>query len=212
MGSVFENLLHDFKQGFRVLAREPGFASVALLTLALGIGANTTIFSVINTVLLKALPYPAANRLVVLDEYRLNHDSRTVSWMDFQDWREQNPVFEAMAAYRLVDASLTGHDEASLLRIAEISAPFFTILGTQPLVGRVFTEHDDRPGAPPTVVISHDLWMARLSGRPDVVGQVLALDGISYSVIGVLPATPDFFGRRVDAYTPVGLHGVEPEW
>jgi putative ABC transport system permease protein len=107
-----DDLTRDFKYGFRALARDPGFAAVALITLALGLGANTLIFSVINSVLLKALPHPEPDRLVVLDEYREHHGSRTVSWMDFQDWHEQNRVFEDIAAYRLVDTSLTGHDEA----------------------------------------------------------------------------------------------------
>jgi putative ABC transport system permease protein len=207
-----DDLTRDFKYGFRALARDPGFAAVALMTLSLGIGANTLIFSVINSVLLKPLPYPEPDRLVVLDEYREYHGSRTVSWMDFQDWREQNRVFEDIAAYRLVDTSLTGHDEASLLRVAEVSTPFFKILGTQPQLGRLLTDHDDRPEAPPTIVISHSFWATRLAGRPDVVGQLLTLDNVSYSVIGVLPAAFDFVERRVDAYAPVGLHGADAEW
>src|SRR5262245_47768263 len=124
MASLFDDLTRDVTHGFRALTRDPGFTAVAVLTLSLGIGANTVIFSVIDRVLLKAAPYPESDRLVVIDEYRRHHGSRTVSWMDYQDLREQNRVFEDMAAYRLVDASLTGRDEASLLRIAEVSAPF----------------------------------------------------------------------------------------
>ena len=210
MPTVFDGLTGDLKHGFRALARDQGFAAVALVTLALGIGANTAIFSVINGVLLKALPYPEPDRLVVVDEYRREHGSRTVSWMDFQDWRQQNRVFDDLAAYRLVDAT-SSHEEASLLRIADVSAPFFRMLGAQPLSGRLFDDHDDSPHAPPTIVISHTLWMTRFSGRPDVLGQLLSLNDVSYSVIGVLPPTFDFFGRRVDAYVPVGLHGAEAE-
>src|SRR5215469_7412121 len=115
MHLTWEGWHKDFAHGVRILLRAPGFAVVALLTLALGIGANTAIFSVINTVLLKALPYHGADRLVVLDEYRLEHGSRTVSWMDFQDWSEQNRAFDDMAAYRLSDASLRGQDKSALL-------------------------------------------------------------------------------------------------
>jgi putative ABC transport system permease protein len=178
----------------------------------LGIGANTAIFSVINTVLLKALPYHGADRLVVLDEYRLEHGSRTVSWMDFQDWREQNRAFDDMAAYRLSDASLRGQDKSALLRTAEVSSSFFGLLGTQPLLGRVFTEQDDKSTAVPTVVVSYELWKTQLGGNPDIVGRSLDLNTTPYLVIGVLPRDFDFFDKRVDVYRPVGLHDADPEW
>jgi putative ABC transport system permease protein len=207
-----ETFLRDLRYGLRTLRKSPGFAIVALVTLALGIGANTAIFSVVNTVLLRAFPYPDAERLVVLDEYRLQHGSRTVSWIDFQDWREQNRVFEDMAAYRLTRLSLTGVEQPTLLRVAEVSAPFFKLLATRPLRGRTFSESDDKPGANRVAVISYGMWRNRFGGDPGIVGKALTLNGLPCSVIGVLPPEFNFFDREVDAYLPVGLHGGEAEW
>jgi putative ABC transport system permease protein len=212
MRLILEGWNKDLRHGVRILLRAPGFAVVALLTLALGIGATTAIFSVINTILLNGLPYHDADRLVVIDEYRLQHGSRTVSWMDFQDWREQSRVFEDMAAYRLTETSLRGRDNAALLSTAEVSSPFFGLLGTRPLLGRVFTEQDDKQSAIPTVVISYSLWKTQLGGNPDVVGRTLDLNTMPYLIIGVLPAEFSFFDQHVDAYLPVGLHAADPEW
>jgi predicted permease len=209
---IIESWRQDFQHGIRIMLRDPGFAVVAILTLTLGIGANTAIFSVINAVLLKGLPYPDANRLVVLDEFRLQHGSRTVSWMDFLDWREQNRVFDDMAAYRLSTATLRGQGAAALLSTAEVSSPFFGLLGTRPLLGRLFAEEDDKPGANPTAVISYEFWKTQLGGNPNVVGNSLALNTTPYVVIGVLPAQFGFFEKRVDVYLPVALHGAEFEW
>jgi putative ABC transport system permease protein len=213
MRTRLQSVWQDVGHACRWLRRDPVFTLVALLTLALGIGANTAIFSVIDTVLLKALPYPDANRLVVLDENRREHGSRTVSWMDFLDWRAQNRVFDDLAAYRLSRISLSGDGrEATLLHAAEVSAPFFDLLGARPDQGRVFGHVDDTPGASRTVIVSHDLWLTRLNGRADAIGQSIDLDGSPYTVIGVLPAAFEFFDTPVDVYVPVGLHGDDPEW
>jgi putative ABC transport system permease protein len=202
----------DLRQAMRVLRNNVGYSTVAIVTLALGIGANTAIFSVVNRALLKALPYPNPQRLVILDEYRLQHGSRTVSWLDFCDWREQNQVFDAMAAYRLSYLSLTRTEEPALLRVAEVSSTFFEILGAQAVNGRTFVEQEDMPGAPPVVVVSHGLWKNRMGGDTNVAGKALTLDGVSYTVIGVLPQEFSFFDEPVDAYLPVGLHGADVEW
>src|SRR5215510_6145944 len=131
-----QDLAHDLRHAVRLLLKNRGFAIVAVSTLALGIGATTAIFSVINKVLLKSLPYPKSDRLVVLDEYRLQHGTRTVSWMDFLDWKRQNPAFEDLAAYRVTCLSLTGVEDPTLLRVAEVSASFFKLLAIQPTLGR----------------------------------------------------------------------------
>ena len=183
MRTWLQSVWQDLAHACRLLRRDPAFTLVALLTLALGIGANTAIFSVIDAVLLKALPYPDANRLVVLDEYRREHGSRTVSWMDFLDWRAQNRVFDDLAAYRLTRVSLTGGREATLLRAAEVSAPFFDLLGVRPDRGRVFGRADDTPGAARAVIVSHDLWLTRMNGRPDAMGQSIDLDGSPYTAV-----------------------------
>jgi putative ABC transport system permease protein len=119
--------VRDLRHGFRTLLKRPAFFAVALLTLALCIGANTAMFSIINTVLLSGLPYPASNQLVILDENRLN-SSRTVSWMDFLDWRKQNRAFDDLAAYRLSHVNLAGVGEPTLLRVGEVSSAFFNVL------------------------------------------------------------------------------------
>ncbi len=205
-------LAYDLRLALRMLVKNPGFAVVAVLTLTLGIGANAAIFSVINSVLLKSLPYPEADRLVVLDEYKVEHGSRTVSWLDFEDWRHQTQVFQGMAAYRLAHLTLTGIHEPTLLRAAEVSAPFFHLLGVQPVTGRGFHEADDQPGAARAVVVSYPFWRNVLRGDPNLTGRVLDLDGLSYSIVGVLPPDFNFFDKQVDVFLPVGLHGNDAMW
>jgi putative ABC transport system permease protein len=212
MPTSLQSLWQDITHACRILRRDPAFTLVAVLTLALGIGANTAIFSVIDAVLLKALPFPDAQRLVVLDESRREHGSRTVSWMDFRDWRDQNRAFDDLAAYRITRVSLTGGGEATLLRAAEVSAPFFDLLGARPFLGRLFAAQDDTPGAPPSVIVSHDFWVTRLNGDTSVIGTTIDLNGASCAVIGVLPAAFEFFDTSIDVYLPVGLHGADTEW
>lgn len=207
-----ESLVRDLRSGVRGLLKTPGFSIVALGTLALGIGANTTIFSIVNTVLLKALPYPNGDRLVILDESRLEHGSRTVSWLDFNDWKKQNTAFEDLAAFRLSHVSLTGIDRPDLLRAGEVSVPFFKMLGAQPFKGRLFNEADETPGGRPVAIASHEFWINKFGADSKIDDKVLTLDGIAYSVIGVLPPKFQFFDRGVDVYLPVGLHGSDPEW
>lgn len=213
MRTWLQSVWQDLAHACRWLRRDPAFTLVALLTLGLGIGANTAIFSVIDAVLLKALPYPDANRLVVLDEYRREHGRRTVSWMDFLDWRAQNHVFDDLAAYRLTRVSLTGDGrEATLLHAAEVSAPFFDLLGARVDHGRRFGRDDDTPGARRAAIVSHDFWRTRMNGQPEAIGQSIDLDGAPCTVIGVLPAAFEFFDTPIDVYLPVGRHGDDPEW
>ncbi len=210
--SWMDALSYDLRFAFRMLVNHPGFTAVVLLTLALGIGANAAIFSVVNAVLLKSLPYPNADRLVVLDEYKLEHGSRKVSWLDFQDWRQQTQALQDMAAYKLSRATLTGPAEPMLLREAEVSAPFFGLLGIEPVAGRTFAESEDKPGANRTVVLSYAFWRGRLGGDVHVIGKGLTLDGVPYSIIGILPPDLNFFDSQVDVYVPVGLHGSDAVW
>ncbi len=207
-----QQYLHNVRLACRHVFAKRGFAAIAIVTLALGIGANTAVFSVIDAVLLHALPFPAPDRLVVLDEVRRQHGSRTVSWLDFQDWLQQCRSFDAMAAYRTGTATLTGTDQPVLLHTADVSASFFPILKLAPSKGRVFGAEDDKPGAPRTVVVSDGFWRTQLGGKPDIVGMALVIDGSSYEVVGVLPPSFHFFTGTVDVYLPVGLRGAEPEW
>jgi putative ABC transport system permease protein len=212
MPTSIQRLWQDIMYACRIFRRDPAFTIVAVVTLALGIGANTAIFSVIDTVLLKALPFPDAHRLVVLDEYRREHGSRTVSWMDFRDWRDQNRVFDDLAAYRVTSVSLTGGRDATLLHAAEVSAPFFDLLGVRPSLGRLFAADDDTPGASRAVIVSDDFWVTRLNSAADAIGSSIDLNGASCAVIGVLPASFEFFDTPIDVYLPVGLHGADAEW
>ncbi len=202
----------DLRYGARMLAKSPGFTAVAILTLALGIGANSAIFSVINAVLLKPLPYPEPNRLVVLDEYQLHTGESSVAWMNFLDWRDQNKSFEDMAAYRTIHLTLTGAGEPALLRTGQVSAAFFPLIGTKTILGRSFSKPEDNPEAGPTVVLSYNFWRNRLGGEPDVVGKTITLDGTAYSAIGVLAPGFNYFNQTVDIYVPIGLKGKTPSW
>ncbi len=206
------NFWQDLRYGARMLAKSPGFTAVALLTLALGIGANSAIFSVINAVLLKPLPYPEPNRLVVLDEYQLHTGESSVAWMNFLDWREQSKCFEDLAAYRTDHLTLTGMREPALLRTGQVSAPFFALLGSKTILGRTFSKSEDNPEAGPTVVLSYNFWRNRLGGDPGVVGKTITLDGTAYSAIGVLEPGFKFFNQGVDIYIPIGLRGKTPSW
>ncbi len=201
------SLLHDLQYAGRQMMKSPGFAVVAVLTLALGIGANTAIFSVVNAVLLDPLPYPDSNRLVVLFHNKPNFTKGSISYLNFLDWHRDNRSFEAMAAYRYGDAKLTGAGEPENVRGRMVSAGFFEILGVKPLLGRTFTADEDWLGANPTVMISEGLWKRKFASNPHIVGQVVTLDGILRTSIGVIPAS---FQLRQwnfhpgEIYTPVG--------
>ncbi|MGH9774675.1 MAG: ADOP family duplicated permease [Candidatus Acidiferrales bacterium] len=204
-----EQLVQDIRYGLRTLLRSPGFTAVAVLTLALGIGANTAMFSVVNGVLLKPLPYPNPNRLVALAESWPPFSEASISYPNFLDWASMNHTFEAMAAYRPADFNLTGSGEAQRLKVKEVSASFFSIFGVKPVVGRDFSPEDDKRGAAPTVILSAGLWRNKFGSSPDVLGRTLTLDGTPYTVIGVVPE--DFYlccesmnFELKDIYVPIG--------
>jgi predicted permease len=189
------------------MMKSPGFAIIAILTLALGIGANTTIFSVVNGVLINPLPYPQADRLVVLFQNKPHFTRGSISYLNFLDWQRDNRSFEAMAAYRNGDAKLTGSGEPENLSGRMVSAGFFEILGVTPQLGRTFTADEDRLGANPTVMISEGLWKRKFASNPHVVGRVIVLDGVPRVIIGVIPASFQLRQQNFhpgEIYTPVG--------
>jgi putative ABC transport system permease protein len=196
--------LQDIRYGLRMLLKSPGFTLVTVLALALGIGANTAIFSVVNAVLLRPLPYSTAERLVILSEYSEQVQNMSVSYPNFMDWRDQNRVFDQLAAFRGNGFILTGVGEPERLTGNEVSANFFTVLGTLPLMGRNFAPAEDQPGGNRTVIISYGLWQQRFGANPGIIGQPLMLNNESYTVIGVLPQTFQF-QAQVDLYVPIGL-------
>jgi putative ABC transport system permease protein len=206
------SLLHDIKYALRILRKSPGFTLIAVLTLALGIGANTAIFSVVNSVLLKRLPYPDPSRLVTVYEKQAAEGEMSVAWPNFADWRNQIHAFQAVAATRLETLTLSGLGPASRIRAAQVSPSFFPLLSVAPRMGRTFTDEEDVPGAAPVVLLTEDFWRNNLGNDPYVVGKSIVLDGTSYTVIGVLPAELKYF-PRAQIYLPLGrfsrLHGMD---
>ena len=204
-----EELAQDVRFGARLLIKNPGFTVVAVLTLGLGIGGNTAIFSVVNGVLLNPLPFPHAEQLVSVHESKPNFDKGAISYPNFLDWRKSNHSFSAMAVGRRWSYSMTGRGDAEQVSANFISSGYFAVLGMRPMMGREFTEDEDQPGRPPVAMIGEGLWRRKFGSAPGVLGQTITLDGKSYSIVGVVPASlhlniPGF--REQDVYAPI------PQW
>jgi putative ABC transport system permease protein len=187
------NLAQDLKYALRVLRKSPGFTVAAIVVLALGIGANTAIFSVVNAVLLRPLPFQDSGRLVqvwhVPPPKSFPGMTRfSVSAANYVDWERQNHVFEKMAIYSFSTLNLTGGDHAEVLQGASVSPDFFSALRSQPLLGRTFVPDEDQPGHDHVVVLSYSLWKSRFAGNPDIVGRDVDFDGQRYTVLGVMKA------------------------
>ena len=199
-------LLQDLRYGLRMLARNPGFVAVAVLTLALGIGANAALFSVISGVLLEPLPYPEPDRLVALYSRDANYMQSSVAYLNFLDWVRDNRSFSALAAYRGDDYTLTGTGEPERVPAEMISANFFPLLGVRLVVGRTFFPEEDRVGAAPVVVIGSGFWKRKFGAAPDALGKALTLNGVPHTIVGVVPE--DYSCRSnlycSDVYTPIG--------
>lgn len=191
---MIRNIWQDLKHSVRVLGRNPGFTLVALLTLALGIGATSAIFSIVNAVLLRPFPYEEPDRLVIVWERseRLGLPYMFAAPPNYVDWRAQNQVFEEMGAFRERRYFLEQAGELQLVNGARLTASVFPVIGSKPMLGRVFTAEDDRPGAEPVVLLSQRIWRSRFGGDPDLVGQTIRLNESSYRVIGVMPPEFDF--------------------
>src|SRR5271166_4934060 len=171
-------LLHDLRYAIRQLVKTPGFTVIAILTLALGIGANTAIFSVVNAVLLNPLPYPQPDRIVVLFHDKPNFPTGSISYLNFLDWQRDSQSFSSMAAYReMGGVTLSGQGEPEIVIGQMVSAGFFELLGVQPVLGRTFSSDEDRLGANPTVMISEGLWKRKFGSDPHLLGKSIILDG-----------------------------------
>ena len=186
-----------------MLAKNPGFTTVAVLTLALGIGANTAIFSVINAVLLKPLPFTHPDRLVQIWETdpRVGFDREPVSPYNFRDWQSQSHDFAAMAAYEYDHFSLTGAGAAVGLSGIRVSADFFRVLGARPFLGRDFLTNEDQPGVGHVAVVSYATWQNYFARDAGIVGKKITLDGESYTVIGVMPSDSGLPGSGTEIWT-----------
>ena len=202
-----ETLIQDLRYGLRVLARSRGFTAVAVATLALGIGANTALFSVINGVLLSPLPFPQPDQLVTLHENKTNFEGGSVSYPNFHDWQKDNHAFSSVGLARPSQFILTGVGEAEQVSGEFVSSDFFTVLAVKPVVGRIFAEDEERVGAGPVALISAGLWRRKFSSAPDILGKNITLDARDYTIVGVIPADfhldiPGF--RESQVYTPIG--------
>jgi putative ABC transport system permease protein len=199
-----DEMVQDFRFGLRLLLKNPGFTLIAVFTLTLGIGANTAIFSVMNAVLLRPLPYVESDRLVLLSGKSRNGDRLEVAYPNFADWRARAQSFAGMAATYTGNFSLTGVERSARLEARIVNWNFFQLLGVGPQPGRMFVESDDRYGAQPTAIISHELWQTQFGGDARVIGQSIRLDDDSYTVIGVSPTGFEYFAKA-DVYVPIGL-------
>ena len=206
-----EELRYDLRFALRTLRNNPGFTAVALLTLTLGIGANTAIFSVVNAVLLRPLPYPHADRLVYLSEWTPQIRFMYISMPDFHDWLARNTVFETIGGYRIADVTLTGVGEARRLQLRQVTPGLFATLSATPVLGRLLTPKDDQPGAPPVLILSQDFWTRELNRDPRVINQRLNLDGESYTIVGVVDNSHWHIGwPEVEAFSSLGRLAATP--
>ena len=201
-----DTLLQDLRFALRMLMKNPGFTAVAAITLTIGIGANTAIFSVVNAVLLRPLPYRDPARLMLVNESSKQVPDMSVSYPNFLDWRERNHVFEKTTALQPSQATLTGLERPERLGCWNVSADFLATLGTSPRLGRDFTAQDDRAGAEPVAIVTDRLWRTRFGGDPGLVGRPLTLDGRSVVVVGVLPADFRVYYPEGDLFLPLGLN------
>lgn len=205
--NLLADLLHDLRYAARLQRKNPAFTIVAVIALALGIGANTAIFSVVNTVLLRPLPYKDPERLVMVweDASKHGYPRDTPAAANFVDWRDQNQVFEGIAAIADENFNLTGSGEPERLEGRRVSANLFPLLGVEPQLGRVFTAAEDQPGAQRVVLLSYPLWQRRFGGDPGIVGRALTLNGESYLVVGVMPARFQFPTSDDQAWVPIAF-------
>jgi predicted permease len=202
-----ETLGQDAAYAFRVLRKNPGFAFITILTLALGIGANTALFSIVNSVLLNPLPYPRADELVAVHESKANFDQGSISYPNFRDWQRNNKSFAALAIAHQRRFTFTGTGDAERIPGDYISSDFFSLLGVKPVLGRLFAPGEDEIGRSPIVLIGAGFWARKFASGSDVLGKTLTLDGRAFTIVGVIPEDFDLsFGNfeAGDLYVPIG--------
>lgn len=202
-----ETALRDLRYGLRMLGQSPGFAVIAIATLALGIGATTALFSVVNGVLLNPLPFAQPDRLVAIYSRSANFPRSSISYPNFLDWRRDNRSFAALAAFREDDFNLTGMGQAERVKVEMISSTFFPLLGVKPVIGRQFDADEDQVGAGPVALISEGFWQRKFGGSSGVLGKTLNLNGRLYAIVGVIPASFHYHGgnfHQSDVFVPIG--------
>src|SRR5688572_4964099 len=180
-------MIQDLIYGLRWLRKHPGFTALSVLTLAAGIGVNTAMFSVVHAVLMQPLPFPESDRIVWMTESGPEVKNRWVSYLNFADWRARNQVFESMSIFRGFSVNVTGTDRPENVNSRLVTFEYFKVMRATPILGRDFTEADDKPGATPVTIISHAFWQQRFGGDPNVVGKQITLDDKNFTVVGVMP-------------------------
>src|ERR1044072_6532882 len=188
-------LWQDIRYGARMLLKNPGVTIIVIIALALGIGANNAIFSVVNAVLIRPLPYPESDRLIFLNEKSPVLAEMSICYPTFLHWRAHNQTFEKMSVYNRASYNLPGTGEAERIVTGQVSADLFSVLRANALHGRVFTNDEDKPGGTPVVVLSYPLWQRRFGGQTGILNQNITLNSKSYTVIGIMPEDFRFTGR-----------------
>jgi putative ABC transport system permease protein len=194
----------DLRYALRTLRKSPGFTAVVLLTLALGIGATTAIFTVVDAVMLRPYPYRDMDRIVMIAETMRSGQMLSIAWPNFRDWREQNQVFEHLGIYRGTVVNLSGGDQPERLNASLASSEVFKAVGLDAMIGRTFTADEDRPGAPRIAVVSERFWRSHFAGDPAALGRTIMLDGEPHTIVGVMPAGMRFPSRLTDVWLPLG--------
>lgn len=200
-------MIDDVRYAFRLLVKNPGFSLLIVLTLAIGIGANTSLFTVVNGVLLNPLPFPDPERLVGVHENHPPFEAGSIPYLNFRDWQKNNHTFSAMGVSRATGFALIGVGDAEQLNAQLVSSDFLPILGMKPLLGRHFAKGEDEIGVAPTAMISEGLWKRKFSSSPDIIGKIIALDDRGYTVVAVVPANFMALVRNfgdVDVIVPIG--------
>src|SRR6185295_249289 len=208
---LMHGLLHDLRYALRQLRKSPRFTAVAVITLALGVGANTAIFSVVNAVLLRPLPYPGADRLVMVWEQNPHRGwfENIVSGANFRDWQKQNRVFTDIAAFESNSFSLNGENNTEEVAGERVTANLFSVLGVQPLRGRLFLPEEETQDRA-AVILSYGLWQQRYGGDPALIGRHITLNGKGYPVVGILPPSfSDDYSASFAPHSLLWISGIE---
>ncbi len=199
-------MLKDLRFAFRTLLKSPGFTLMAAIALALGIGANTAIFSVVNAVLLQSMPFEKPERLVMIwEQSPRTGEPNVINPTNFLTWRKRSQSFERMAAFGEFDVSITGNGEPEVIRCMAVSHGYFEILGVQPILGRWFTANEDLPNSPPVTILSESLWRRRYGSDPGILGKRIQINGRDVAIVGVMPATFRFPQANPEVWQPLGL-------
>src|SRR5579875_2540444 len=204
MPTALDQILQDTRYGLRLLLRSPGFCAVVILTLALGIGANTAIFSVVDGVLLRPLPYPQPDRLVRVWESNpaKGFSRNVVNPFNFLDWRDRNRSFTHMAAIEGGSSSITGAGDPVAVAAMQVSPDFFSILGVPAYLGRTFVPEEGQPGHAGSIVLSYPFWQSHFNGDRTLLGKAITIDGYRVTIVGVMPPDFSFPNMKADIWTP----------